>query len=197
MTEDRKNTDQTTTNAELVEAALSGDRDAWERLVRRYDTALHRVARSFRVDQATADDAVQTTWLRLVEHLDSLRDPDRLGSWLITTVRRQIIAAVSHHRRGPGVVGLDGTDPAGTDRSPEELVTEDELSVQTKAALGRLPARNRTLLTLLVESELSYREVSAMLHMPVGSIGPVRARSLDLLRRELAAVGIDGDALIA
>ena len=196
MTEDRKNTDQTTTNAELVAAALSGDRDAWERLVRRYDTALHRVARSFRVDQATADDAVQTTWLRLVEHLDSLRDPDRLGSWLITTVRRQIIATVSLHRRGR-VVGLDGTDPAGTDRSPEELVTEDELSVQTKAALGRLPARNRTLLTLLVESELSYREVSAVLHMPVGSIGPVRARSLDLLRRELAAVGIDGDALIA
>ena len=101
MTEDRKNTDQTTTNAELVQAALSGDHDAWERLVRRYDTALHRVARSFRVDQATADDAVQTTWLRLVEHLDSLRDPDRLGSWLITTVRRRSSPASPTIAGGP------------------------------------------------------------------------------------------------
>jgi RNA polymerase sigma factor (sigma-70 family) len=197
MTEDGKNTDQTATNAELVRGALTGDRDAWERLVRRHDAALHRVARSFRVDQATAEDAVQTAWLRLVEHMDALREPERVGSWLITTVRRQISATAPHYRRGPRLVGLDGADPAGPDRSPEELVTEGELGVQTKAALGRLPARNRTLLTLLMESDLSYREVSAMLHMPVGSIGPVRARSLDLLRRELAAVGIDGDALIA
>jgi len=68
---------------------------------------------------------------------------------------------------------------------------------RTKAALNRLPARNRALLTLLMAAELSYGEVSAELRMPVGSIGPIRARSLRLLRRELAAAGIDGDALIA
>ncbi|MGD0934944.1 MAG: hypothetical protein ABR922_10280, partial [Streptosporangiaceae bacterium] len=67
---------------------------------------------------------------------------------------------------------------------------------RTKAALNRLPARNRALLTLLA-AELSYGELSAELRMPVASIGPIRARSLRLLRRELAAVGIDGDALIA
>jgi DNA-directed RNA polymerase specialized sigma24 family protein len=99
--------------------------------------------------------------------------------------------------RGPRLVGLADTDPAAPDRSPEELVTAQDRDDRTKAALNRLPARNRALLTLLMAAELSYGEVSAELRMPVGSIGPIRARSLRLLRRELAAAGIDGDALIA
>ena len=96
---------------------------------------------------------MQTTWLRLVEHLDSLRDPDRLGSWLMTTVRRQIMRAVlSAHRAGPRRGGAGrhgpGRDPT---RSPEELVTAVTGTTRTKAALGRLPARNRALLTMLME----------------------------------------------
>ena len=197
MTTDGKTAEHTPTSAELVRGALAGDGDAWEQLVRRYDSSLRRVARSFRVDPATADDAVQTTWLRLVEHLDSLRDPDRVGSWLLTTLRRQIISALSAPGRGPRLVGLADRDPAAPDLSPEEVVTAQDRDDRTKAALNRLPARNRALLTLLMAAELSYGEVSAELRMPVGSIGPIRARSLRLLRRELAAAGIDGDALIA
>ncbi len=197
MTTDGKTAEHTLTSAELVRGALAGDRDAWEKLVRRYDGSLRRAARSFRLDPATADDAVQTTWLRLVEHLDSVREPDRVGSWLLTTLRRQIISVLSAPDQGPRLVGLVGTDPAAPGQSPEELVTAQDRDDRTKAALNRLPARNRTLLTLLVAAELSYGEVSAELRMPVGSIGPIRARSLRLLRRELAAVGIDGDALIA
>ncbi len=196
MTTDGKTAEQALTSAELVRGALAGDGDAWEKLVRRYDGSLRRAARSFRVDPATAEDAVQTTWLRLVEHLDSLRDPDRVGSWLLTTLRRQLSSVLSAPGRGPRLVGLADTDPAAPDRSPEELVTAQDLGDRTKAALNRLPARNRALLTLLA-AELSYDEVSTELRMPVGSIGPIRARSLRLLRRELAAVGIDGDALIA
>ena len=196
MTTDGKTAEHTLTSAELVRDALAGDGDAWEKLVRRYDSSLRRAARSFRVDPATADDAVQTTWLRLVEHLDSLRDPERVGSWLLTTLRRQIISVLSAPGQAPRLVGLAGTDPAAPGLSPEELVAARDRDDRTKAALNRLPARNRALLTLLA-AELSYGELSAELRMPVGSIGPIRARSLRLLRRELAAAGIDGDALIA
>ena len=156
MTMDGKTAEQTLTSAELVRGALAGDGDAWEKLVRRYDGSLRRAARSFRVDPATAEDAVQTTWLRLVEHLDSLRDPDRVGSWLLTTLRRQIISALSAPGRGPRLVGLADRDPAAPDLSPEEVVTAQDRDDRTKAALNRLPARNRALLTLLMAAELSY-----------------------------------------
>jgi len=111
MTTDGKTAEHTLTSAELVRDALAGDGDAWEKLVRRYDSSLRRAARSFRVDPATADDAVQTTWLRLVEHLDSLRDPERVGSWLLTTLRRQIISVLSAPGQAPRLVGLAGTNP--------------------------------------------------------------------------------------
>ena len=106
MTTDGKTAEDTLTSAELVRGALAGDGDAWEKLVHRYDGSLRRAARSFRVDPATAEDAVQTTWLRLVEHLDSLRDPDRVGSWLLTTLRRQLCSVLSEPGRGPRLVGL-------------------------------------------------------------------------------------------
>ena len=111
MTTDGKSAEDTLTSAELVRGALAGDGDAWEKLVRRYDGSLRRAARSFRVDSATAEDAVQTTWLRLVEHLDSVRDPDRVGSWLLTTLRRQLCSVLSEPGRGPRLVGLADTDP--------------------------------------------------------------------------------------
>jgi RNA polymerase sigma factor (sigma-70 family) len=198
MTTDVYPGEQTTTAAELVRAALAGDSDAWEGLFHRYDASLHRVARSFRLDKAAADDAVQTTWLRLVEHLDTLREPERIGAWLVTTLRRHIISTLRGRGREPCLVAVDDTDLIAPDRSPEELVTARDTDTQTRAALCRLPTRSRRLLTLLMESPApSYGQVSAELSMPVGSIGPTRARSLSMLRRELETVGIGSDALSA
>ena len=101
MTTDGKTAEDTLTSAELVRGALAGDGDAREKLVRRYDGSLRRAARSFRVDPATAEDAVQTTWLRLVEHLDSLRDPDRVGSRPLTTRSPAALLGALRARAGP------------------------------------------------------------------------------------------------
>jgi RNA polymerase sigma factor (sigma-70 family) len=185
--------DQTATNAGLVSGALAGDGDAWNELVRRYDGLLHHVARSFRLDGASADDAVQTAWLRLVEHLGTLHDPERVGAWLVTTLRRHILSTLRSDGRGPRVVGLGDADLPSSDSLPDDLVAARDRDDRTRAALRRLPARSRRLLTLLMTSPAhSYGEVSAALGMPLGSVGPTRMRSLDLLRGELKAVGIDG-----
>jgi RNA polymerase sigma factor (sigma-70 family) len=184
---------QTATNAELVRGALARDCDSWEDLVRRYNGSLYRVARSFRLDQSATDDAVQTTWLSLVEHLGTLRNPDGVGAWLRTTLRRHITSMFRSRGRGPGFVGLDGLDIPDPGRSPEDEVTAADQGARVRAALGRLPARDRQLVTLLMDSARpSYGKVSAELRIPVGSIGPTRARSLNRLRHELEAVGIDG-----
>jgi RNA polymerase sigma factor (sigma-70 family) len=196
MTTVVKPREPTATNAELVHGALAGDRGAWEELVRRYHGSLYWVARSFRLDQATSDDVVQTTWPRLIEHLDTLRDPSGVGAWLMTTLRRHIISVLRGRRREPHLLGLDNADVPDPGRSPQDEVTACDRDTRVHAALRRLPVRDRQLLVLLMASPSpNYREVSAELRMPVGSIGPTRARSLDRLRHELDAVGIDSELL--
>src|SRR5262245_10963077 len=74
----------------------AGHADAWVRRTARYNGLLWSMARAMRLGDADAADAVQTTWLRLVENLDSLRDSARVGGWLATTMRRECLSA---HRR--------------------------------------------------------------------------------------------------
>ncbi len=186
--------EQAATSTELVRGALAGDSESWDNLVRRHNGSLYGVARSFRLDKAAADDAVQTTWLCLVEHLGTIRDPDRVGAWLVTTIRRHIMSTF----RGPQLIGLDGTDVPDPGRSPEDEVTAGDRDARVRAAVRRLPARDRQLLTVLMASRRpSYGKVSAELRMPVGSIGPTRARCLERLRRELEADGMDKQLLSA
>src|SRR5262245_50547155 len=85
--------------AELVQAAADGDRDAWDALVDRFNGLVWSVARSHRLSTIDASDVVQTTWLRLVENLGRLQDPERVGAWLATTARRESLRALRHSAR--------------------------------------------------------------------------------------------------
>lgn len=186
------------TGAKLVPTALAGDRDAWEKLFQLYNPSLYCIARSFGLDQPTSDDAVQTTWLRLVEHIGTIREPSAIGAWLMTTLRRYIISLLRSRARGPHLVRFDGKDVPDSRRSPEEEVTMRERDARLHAALRRLPVRDRRLLVLLMASSSpNYSDVSAELDIPIGSIGPTRARSLSRLRHELEAAGIDDEPLSA
>ena len=81
--------------AELVARAATGDQSAWEELVDAYAGVIWSVARGFRLRESDAHDVVQTTWLRLLEHLNRLNDPSRVGAWLATTARRECLRIVS------------------------------------------------------------------------------------------------------
>jgi RNA polymerase sigma factor (sigma-70 family) len=181
---------------DLVAQVRAGDEGAWVRLTDRYTNLLWSVARAMRLDRADAADAVQTTWLRLIERLDSLREPEHLGSWLVTTARRECLATL---RRGARVrTGLsDGWEelPDVTDPLDEALLRE-ERDVALWKAFGRLNARCQTLLrALMADPPPSYAEVSQALGLPVGSIGPTRQRCLNTLREVMAApLGSSGGA---
>lgn len=175
---------------QLVRRAASGERAAWESIVERYEGLLWGVARSHRLDTATASDVVQTTWLKLLEHVDGLRNPDALGGWLATTARNECLRALRHQAR---------TIPTEDDRIPEDTVPANFdarlLTEERDAALWRafskLSARCQTLLRLLASDPApSYDEVGAALGMPVGSIGPTRGRCLETLRRAIAGTRI-------
>jgi len=182
------------TDADVLRSALAGQRRAWDTLVERYDAQLHRFAGSFGLDRATRDDVVQATWLSLFEHADTLREPGRVRAWLMTTLRRHVLAVFRARGRGPGLAMIDVVELPCPGRSPEQEVTLGDRDRRLRVALRRLPDRDRRLLALLMGSPSpSYEEVSAELRMPVGSIGPTRARSLGRLRRELEVAGVDGD----
>lgn len=172
--------------AGLVAAAAGGDQEAWDELVERYGRLVWAVARSHRLSDADAADVSQTTWLRLVEHLDQVHDPERLAGWLATTARRESLRVLRFARRE--VPFLDEPEESGShDLDPEvQAVARDE-GAQLWAAYDGLSEKCRALLRVVAVSPLgSYAEISAALGIAVGSIGPTRSRCLDQLRAKLA-----------
>jgi RNA polymerase sigma factor (sigma-70 family) len=170
--------------AELVHAAAEGDQTAWNALVDRFSGLLWATTRAHRLTPSDSAEVVQTTWLRLVEHLDRIRDPERLGAWLATTARHECLRLIRQGARefaASYVVDLDGrseTPVGGAILSAER----DNALWKAFSALGE---RCQTLLRLLIaDTSPSYEEVSAALGMPVGAIGPTRQRCLERLRRD-------------
>jgi RNA polymerase sigma factor (sigma-70 family) len=188
---------------ELLRRAGEGDQAAWNVIVDEYAGLLWSVVRGFRLGVAQGADAVQTTWLRLLEHLPAIRDPERLPGWLRTTARRVCLEVVRDTRREAPADGFAeqahpvwDADADDDDRRPETCALRREREALVRAALAGLSERHRTLLQLLVASPpLSYEEISARLAMPIGSIGPTRARLLARLRAALDAADLHDLAL--
>jgi RNA polymerase sigma factor (sigma-70 family) len=173
--------------SELLTRAQGGERDAWDEIVRRYAGLVLAVARAHGLDAHAAADVSQVTWLRLVEHLDRLRQPERLGAWLATTARRESLRTVRLARRE---VATDDQDlERGHDQMPPldaELLAA-ERDAELWRAFGSLSERCQRLLGLMVaDPPLRYAEIAAALDRPIGSLGPTRRRCLDCLRRAMS-----------
>lgn len=176
----------------LVRAAGQGDDAAWEALVERFSGLVWAVARGHGLSASDAADVSQTCWLRLAEHVERIRDPQRLGGWLATTARNESIDLLRHARR---CVALGEEWEVAIPAECADVATrllDGERDRALWRAFDSLPPRCKTLLRVLtMDPAPSYVEVSAALGMPVGSIGPTRGRCLQSLR-ERAHVG-DGE----
>ena len=178
--------------AELVVAAAAGDRGAWEELVDAYVGLIWAITRGYRLNDGDAHDVTQTTWLRLVENVDRLSDPARVGAWLATTARRDCLRVLRQGKRQV-LLGeweeLDSFEADGVEVDTALLRAEEDEVVQ--AALEQLNPRCQALMRLLMlDPAPSYEEVSAALGIPIGSIGPTRGRCLRKLRDFVEAGGI-------
>ena len=170
---------------ELVGSAAAGDQAAWEAIVNRFSSMVWATARAHRLSRDDAADVAQTTWLRLVEHLDRIREPEKLGAWLATTARHESLRVI---RRGAREQPSDESDlfEAPVDDMLDRLLLDQERDGVLWRAFAKLSDRCKTLLrVLLSDEEPSYEEVGAALGMPVGAIGPTRMRCLDRLRRSV------------
>lgn len=184
---------ESASTAELVAAARAHDPQAWEQLVLRYQGLVRSIARSFRLSEADVADVVQGTWLRAVEGLGTVREPDHLGGWLATTAHRECLAVL--RRRSREVVdGLLDTDAPSTTPGPETIVLVREAHGMVRRAVAELPLRRRALVgALFDDARSSYADVARDLDLPPGSIGPTRGRVLGVLRRTLERAGLDAE----
>lgn len=187
--------------AALVAASAAGDPAAWNALVERFAGLVMAVARRHRLPEKDAEDVSQTVWLRLVEHLTRVRDPEALAGWLVSTTRNESLRQLRISGR---VRPVDPLAPSPFEEGTTEDVDADLLRLERRqalrAGLHQLPGRDRELLLLLVhDPPISYAEIGRRLGMPVGGIGPTRRRCLDRLRATpavsayLRAAGDEGD----
>ena len=176
-------------NATLLARVAEGDQSAWRRLIDEYDVLVRSVAASFRLQTADVQDVAQTTWLHLLRNVRAIRDPERLAGWLAVTATRESLAVLRRSSRLRPLPMVDETPDATAD--PARDVADRAEARELWATVAELSPRQRGLLIALFRDELdSYNDVASTCAMPIGSIGPTRARALAVLRRKLADRGL-------
>jgi RNA polymerase sigma factor (sigma-70 family) len=176
----------------VVEQARDGNPQAWGELVARFGVMIAATGRRYRLTPADVAELQQTTWLRLVENIHRVEQPDRVGGWLATTARReslQLLRKASRYHTGADQILANMPDHHLPE--PDTRPIAEEREAVLRAAWGRLKPRCQELLARLVTDEpVGYKDLSSLMQMPVGSIGPTRARCLEHLRRLVEDEGV-------
>jgi RNA polymerase sigma factor (sigma-70 family) len=179
--------------AVLVSHACRGDQRAWGDLVDRYGPTVLAVCRRYRLSDTDTADVRQTVWLRLLESLPRLREPEALPGWLVTTARRECLKVHELERRSAALPEAEAMDPSESAVVEGNLIREERRAV-LRAAFVELPPRCQELLGMLMrDPPVPYEEISRRLTIPIGSIGPTRARCLSRLRESPILVALFGD----
>ena len=181
-------------DAELVRACVEGDQHAWEQLVQRYQRLVYSIPRRAGLDEEASADVFQRVFTSLVEHLDGLEQPQRVSAWLVTAAKREACRA---SRRNGTSRSAQAPEEHPADLADPDLLAEDELvrleeHAVLRQAVDRLEDRCRQLVYLMfyADEPLSYGEVAERMGMAEGSVGPIRGRCLERLRRLMAATRV-------
>jgi RNA polymerase sigma factor (sigma-70 family) len=175
----------------LVHACQRGDAAAWEALVARYQRLVYSIPRRAGLNDDQAADVFQHVFATLVEKLDAIEQPDRIGAWLVTTARRETWRVSRWTRMAPAA--LEVPDAESDTKLPDDaplpvdVIVRMEVQHAVRTAVAALDERCRTLLQLLfyTPEPPPYADIAAALGTSEGSIGPTRARCLQKLRRLL------------
>ena len=179
---------------ELIIACLDGDSSAWEALIARYQRLIYSIPMKSRLMPDDAADVFQSVCLKLYEKLSTLRDHERVSSWLITTTTREVWRVAARNRRDAPPAGADNeedTDVLSRIAATGPLADEQRESLEQQQAVRQaveaLPERCRNLVTMLFyeKDDLSYADIARKMNMPVPSVGPTRARCLEKLKKLL------------
>jgi len=175
---------------DLVRECLLGDQRAWERMINKYRRLIHSISFKYRATGEDAEDICQSVCIELFSSLPRLRSPGALRSWLITVTIHQSL----HWKRKKGnTLELDAMEPNAVEEIAiaPEIVAAFEREQDMREAMSRLPPRAAELLRMLFmeQPQVSYAEAARRLGLAEGSIGFIRGRALEKLRRILVNEG--------
>jgi RNA polymerase sigma factor (sigma-70 family) len=183
------------TDRDLIRACRAGDARAWERLLDKYERLVFSISLNYGLTTHDAADVTQITFTILLQNLDTLPDESRLSPWLATVARRHTWRLLARNRRE--AVNPD-EDLAGNEILGGVVDNRErwELAEWLNHGLSLLDERCRQLLLALYfdAEEPSYAHIADRLKMPIGSVGPTRARCLEQMRRNLHAVELSAAA---
>lgn len=177
----------------LVTRAAGGDPTAWDEIVERYVPLVWSICARFQLGSHDREDVAQNVWLLLVEQLGKLREPAALPGWIATTSYRECLRVVRVARKSERLgTGLDDALQFVDNTIIDEEILMAERNAALRAAFAELPPKCQQLLAMLTsDPPCSYAQISEKLQIPMGSIGPQRARCLDRLRRSAALSWLD------
>ncbi len=177
-------------DAELVSRALAGDRDAFSRIVSRYQILICSLAYSRIGHLGLSEDVAQETFITAWKHLRLLREPDKLRAWLCGIVRNRIRKNLQREGREP----VHTAEPLEVvDESParEALPSEQTIGREEEAILWRslekIPELYREPLILFYREHQSIEQVAAELELSEDAVKQRLSRGRKLLQEEVQA----------
>jgi RNA polymerase sigma-70 factor, ECF subfamily len=170
----------------LIEAALKGDADAFEMIIRNHSRSLFAVAYAILQDRAEAEDVVQDTFVRAWNKRRWMRDPSKFPAWLTTVARNRACDLLRKRRTVPldeeaPMAELADTRAAG----PNDPMAGDEMRAHMRNALGRLPEQHRTALTLRYLEGMDYLSIERAMGLSNGALRGILGRALAAMRKTL------------
>jgi RNA polymerase sigma factor (sigma-70 family) len=188
----RNKRDAVGSDRDLIRRCRQGSAGAWQQVLNKYERLVYSIPLRYGLSRDDAADIAQITFTILIQSLDGLSEDSRLGPWLATVARRHTWRLLERNRRESASEYLEGADVAESavllGKSDADSIEHWELTEWLDAGLSKIGAACRELLLALYfqPEGSSYAEVAARLSMPVGSIGPRRARCLKSLRQVLS-----------
>ena len=179
------------TDEALIRACRKGDARAWRRWLKKYERLIYSIPLSYGLSHDAAADITQTTFTILIESLDSVRDETRLAAWLCTVAKRHTWRLLDRNRLEGASEYLDDVELAESaallGKSNADSIEYWELIEWLDAGLSKMkqPCRDLLLALYFQPEQPSYAQIAASFGVPVGSIGPTRARCLTSLRKIL------------
>ena len=188
--------DQEENDIVLVERVQSGDKQAFNLLVQKYQFRIRHLVARFIKDSAEQEDIVQETFIKAYRAIARFRGDSAFYTWLyriaVNTSKNYLVAA---GRRPPGqdvdvddVANIRGANGLVETNSPEEMVQNDELVEAIKKSIANLPPELKEAIQLREFDGLSYEDIAAVMNCPIGTVRSRIFRAREAIERAIASL---------
>lgn len=172
----------------IVQRARRGDAAAFEQLVTAYRDRVYRLALRLCGNGADADEAAQEAFLAAWRGLPNFRGESRFSTWLYQLATHAAIDLMRREKRH-AAGDIDEVDAPDSAPSPHQQAERNEQRQAVREAVLALPPEQRQVIVLRFMEELSYEEIGAALHLPVGTVKSRLNRAKAALREILSQKG--------